>query len=81
MMARVALGHTGRPLKAAPAMAVSFALVNLAAIVRGLLPLVFPQSLIQFVALSGALWGAAFLIFLVVYAPILLRPRIDGRPG
>jgi len=81
MMARVSLGHTGRPLKAAPAMAVAFALLNLAAVARGVLPLLFPQSLIQFVALSGALWGAAFLIFLFIYAPILLRPRIDGKAG
>ena len=81
MMARVSLGHTGRPLKAAPAMAVAFALLNLAAIVRGLLPLLFPQSLIQFVALSGALWSAAFFIFLLIYAPIFLRPRIDGKAG
>ena len=81
MMARVSLGHTGRPLKAAPAMAVAFALLNLAAVVRGVLPLLFPQSLIQFVALSGTLWVAAFMMFIFVHAPILLRPRIDGKPG
>ncbi len=81
MMARVSLGHTGRPLKAAPAMAVAFALMNLAAIIRGLLPLLFPQSLIQFVALSGILWIVAFLIFIFIYTPIFLRPRIDGKPG
>jgi len=23
----------------------------------------------------------AFAIFLAIYTPILLRPRIDGRPG
>lgn len=81
MMARVALGHTGRPLKAAPSMAVAFALMNLAALIRGLLPLLFPQSLIQFVSLSGALWMAGFLIFVFVYTPILLRPRVDGKAG
>ena len=32
-------------------------------------------------ALAGALWLAAFAIFLAVYAPILLRPRADGKPG
>lgn len=81
MMARVSLGHTGRPLKTAPSMAVAFAMLNLAAVVRGVLPLLFPQSLIQFVALSGTLWVGAFMIFIFVYAPILLRPRIDGKPG
>jgi len=81
MMARVSLGHTGRPLKAAPSITVAFALLNLAAIVRGLLPLLFPQLLIEFVLVSGALWGAAFLIFLFIYASILLWPRIDGKAG
>ncbi|HZD41307.1 MAG TPA: NnrS family protein [Terriglobales bacterium] len=81
MMARVSLGHTGRPLRAALSMAVAFALLNLAALIRGVLPLLFPQSLIQLVAVSGALWTAAFLTFLFVYAPILLQPRIDGKPG
>jgi uncharacterized protein involved in response to NO len=30
---------------------------------------------------SGALWSAAFLLFTMVYLPILCRPRIDGRAG
>jgi uncharacterized protein involved in response to NO len=30
---------------------------------------------------SGLLWAAAFAIFSVVYAPVLTRPRADGRPG
>jgi uncharacterized protein involved in response to NO len=30
---------------------------------------------------SGALWSAAFLLFAIVYLPILSRPRADGRPG
>jgi uncharacterized protein involved in response to NO len=81
MMARVSLGHTGRPLKAAPATAVAFVLINLAAVLRGLLSVFFPEMLLDFVALSGALWISAFLIFTVVYVPILTAPRIDGRPG
>jgi uncharacterized protein involved in response to NO len=31
--------------------------------------------------LSGLLWIAAFLIFVIVYTPILTQPRIDGQPG
>lgn len=81
MMARVSLGHTARPLKAAPATAVAFGLVNLAALVRGLLPSIFLAWLPQLVMLAGALWIAAFLIFIVVYTPILIQPRVDGRPG
>ena len=32
------------------------------------------------VLLAGLLWIGAFGIFVWLYAPILLRPRIDGRP-
>ena len=81
MMARVALGHTARPLKVGPAMAAAFILLNLAAVLRGVLPSLFPLWFSLLVLLSGVLWIAAFLIFVVVYAPILLAPRIDGQPG
>jgi uncharacterized protein involved in response to NO len=81
MMARVALGHTGRPLVASHAMAVAFVAVTLAACVRVLGPLVFPNGYLLTLTAAGALWTAAFLLYLVVYAPILLRPRIDGLAG
>jgi len=80
MMARVSLGHTGRPLKTARPVALAFVLVNLAAVIRGILPIIFPQWLPQLVALSGSLWMAAFSLFFLIYFPILTQPRIDGRP-
>jgi uncharacterized protein involved in response to NO len=81
MMARVSLGHTARPLKVGPGMTFAFAAVNLAAVIRGLLPIFYPQWFFQLVILSGALWLVAFAIFIVVYAPILIQPRLDGRAG
>ncbi|HET9884412.1 MAG TPA: NnrS family protein [Candidatus Binatia bacterium] len=81
MMARVSLGHTARPLKVTSSIAVAFALLNIAAVLRGLLPSIFPLWFSQLVILSGMLWIAAFLIFVIVYAPILTQPRIDGQPG
>jgi uncharacterized protein involved in response to NO len=81
MMARVSLGHTARPLKVGFSMTVAFVLVNVAAILRGLLPSLFPLWFPQLVFLSGMLWIAAFLVFVIVYAPILTRPRIDCQPG
>jgi uncharacterized protein involved in response to NO len=30
---------------------------------------------------SGLLWTAAFAVYLVVYAPILVLARADGKPG
>ena len=81
MMARVSLGHTARPLSVGYSMAVAFALVNIAAVLRGLLPSIFPLWFSQLVLMSGVLWIAAFLMFVIVYAPILTQPRIDGQPG
>jgi uncharacterized protein involved in response to NO len=81
MMARVALGHTGRMLVAPRPMAVAFLAINLAAAVRCFGPLVVPASYLQVLVVSGVLWMLAFAIFVVTYAPILIRARIDGRPG
>ena len=81
MMARVSLGHTARTLKVTFSIVVAFALLNIAAVLRGLLPSIFPLWFSQLVILSGMLWIAAFLIFVIVYAPILTQPRIDGQPG
>ena len=81
MMARVSLGHTGRPLKVGPGMTIAFAAVNFAAVTRGLLPILYPQWLSQLVILSGGLWLVAYAIFIVVYVPILLQPRLDGKSG
>jgi uncharacterized protein involved in response to NO len=30
---------------------------------------------------AGVLWIAAFGLFAAIYTPILLRPRVDGKPG
>jgi uncharacterized protein involved in response to NO len=81
MMARVSLGHTARPLKVESSMVIAFILINVAAVLRGLLPSIFPLWFSQLVILSGMLWIAAFLMFAIVYAPILTQPRIDGQPG
>jgi len=79
MMARVSLGHTGRPLKVGAAMTSAFVLINLAAVGRGLLPPFFPQFFSQLIVASGVFWIAAFTIFIIVYTPILIQPRVDGR--
>jgi uncharacterized protein involved in response to NO len=33
------------------------------------------------VILSGVLWLVAYAIFIVVYVPVLLQPRLDGKLG
>ena len=80
MMARVALGHTGRVMRSATSVNLAFVLANLAAGVRVFGPAFLPTWYVSWVLLAGALWVAAFAIFAWVYTPILLRPRADGRP-
>lgn len=81
MMARVALGHTGRAMHAALPTVMAFALVNAAAVARVILPLVEPRFLTHWLVAATVLWVAAFALFLAVYAPMLIQPRVDGRPG
>jgi uncharacterized protein involved in response to NO len=81
MMARVSLGHSGREMRAVKGISLAFALVNLAAIVRVLLPMVMPDHYVALISASGVIWVVAFLLFAFVYTPILIRPRVDGRPG
>lgn len=78
MLARVSLGHTGRPLKPVPAMSLAFILLNLAVPVRVWLAPVWPQTGFW---LSALCWSGAFVLFVCFYAGILYRPRPDGRPG
>ena len=81
MMARVSLGHTGRALRASNAMAIAFVLINLATLLRVLLPLVLPDWYTLLIYGSTLSWLAAFSLFMFVYAPILTSPRIDGQEG
>ena len=81
MMARVSLGHTGRLLEPAPVMTRAFVAINLAALIRVTLPLFFPGVYMHIMTAAGLAWVAAFGLFVVVYAPMLLRPRVDGKPG
>ena len=81
MMARVALGHTGRALKASNVMAIAFVLINLAALFRVLIPVLLPAWFGSFVVVSTYCWLAAFSLFAFYYAPILSTPRADGQPG
>lgn len=83
MMARVSLGHTGRSLVLRPITVAGFVLVTLAAVLRVFGPLLdaSARAYPTWIALSAAAWAAAFVLFLVAYFWILVRPRADGKPG
>ena len=81
VMTRASLGHTGRPLRAHPIVAVAYGVVALAVMVRVFGPKLLAMDYATAVLVSAALWIAAFIAYLAVYAPILVRPRADGKPG
>ena len=81
MMARVALGHTGRAIESSRLINGCFILLNLAAITRVFGPLLLPQQYTMWVHLSGGLWILSFLLFSIIYTPMLIKPRVDGKAG
>ncbi|MGZ8236488.1 MAG: NnrS family protein [Methylobacter sp.] len=81
MMARVSLGHTGRALKASNSIAIAFVLINLAALIRVLLPIALPGWYDVLLYVSTLSWLAAFALFIFVYAPILTSTRVDMQEG
>ena len=81
MMSRVSLGHTGRMLTVARPITFAYALVALAALVRAGGPIVVPNGYVWVLVVAGALWTMAFGTFVAVYFPVLVSPRVDGKPG
>jgi len=81
MMVRTTRGHTGMPLRADRFDVACFALVIGAALVRVGAPLLAPSLALPAIVAAAALWSSGFALFAVRYAPILIRPRRDGKPG
>ena len=78
MMARVALGHTGRPIAASLPVVLAFWLMQGAALARCFAILIGDANYRFWIGTSGLLWVAVFIIYLAVHAPMLLRARPDG---
>jgi uncharacterized protein involved in response to NO len=81
VMTRVALGHTGRPLVVSRVTTVAYLLLTACVLVRVFGGWMLPAQYVSVMFAAAALWAAAFILFLVVYTPILARPRADGKPG
>jgi uncharacterized protein involved in response to NO len=80
VMTRASLGHTGRPLIVDPLITLAYLLLTAAAVIR-VFGLAFGLNYPSVIVLAALCWSVAFGIFLVIYAPILWRPRIDGKTG
>ncbi|MCP4992604.1 MAG: NnrS family protein [Gammaproteobacteria bacterium] len=82
MMARVSLGHTGRSIDQPPRiMPTVFVLLNITALLRVFGPMLLPEKYNMWIHISGGLWAICFLGFAIAYIPMLLKPRLDGKPG
>ena len=81
MMSRVSLGHTGRNIDHNNLLLIAFLLIAITPVLRVLLPALIPGIYHQAVIISGLSWIVAFTLFSIVLAPILIKPREDGRDG
>jgi uncharacterized protein involved in response to NO len=74
VMTRASRGHSGRELSADRITSLIYALVTLAAVLRVTAAFAVDGAM-QMLILSACLWIAAFGLFALCYAPMLLRPR------
>lgn len=81
VMTRVGLGHTGRSLVLPRGAVGIYLLVHAGAAARVLGALAPGPAQSPLLLIGGLLWAAAFGLFAILYGPILLRPRVDGKEG
>ena len=81
MMARVTLGHTGRPLQVTPMMTVAFVAISASAVLRVFGPWLRADLTRTALISSATLWALAFALYVVGNARYLTAPRPDGKPG
>jgi uncharacterized protein involved in response to NO len=79
MMSRITLGHTGHDVHH-PSVWIALAqwLLILGVVSRVFLPIFLLNYYVYLIALSQVLWIAAFIIFVAVNFPLLIKPRVDG---
>jgi uncharacterized protein involved in response to NO len=80
MITRTALGHTARPLQAGPAETLMYLALHVGAVLRVFAALGGNATTALLLA-SAACWSLSFLLYVAVYGPRLMRPRLDGKDG
>lgn len=79
VMSRASLGHTGRRLIAPRRIVWAYYLLTAAALLRVAGPMLASDIYAATLAAAGLLWIGAFLLFTLVYAPILTTPRVHTK--
>ncbi len=74
---RVALGHTGRPLRAARTIVIAYVLLNVAVAARVAAPAAGSHYLTA-LEIAACGWIVAWSLFVLTYTPILLRARVSS---
>ena len=74
---RVALGHTGRPLRASRLTAIAYIVLNVAAVARVAAPAMGSHYLTA-VEVAALGWLVTWSLFLLAYSSALFRPRVSS---
>ena len=79
VMTRASLGHTGRTRHAGPMTVLIYVLVNVGTMLRVFVPTPdTPTALTSLMlALAAVGWSGAYVLFVVMYGPFLVRPSLD----
>ncbi len=75
MMTRATLGHSGRALSAGAGTILIYLLINGAAFLRVATPFLDASLQPSITVVSAVVWSLAFMSFVVVYGPLLVRSK------
>lgn len=78
VMTRAIIGHSGRPINNEGIITTYLCLINLAAITRILAPLILSDYYVTLLFVSGLCWVLAYLMFLLRFLPVVIKPRADA---
>jgi uncharacterized protein involved in response to NO len=78
IMLRATLGHTGRKIEMSKTIATMFMAISIGAIIRFIIPVFWPHLFIQSLHHSMGFWTLAFLIYLIKFIPIVIKPRVQS---
>lgn len=79
-MCRVILGHTGRNVFDPPRIVFwIFAILLLGGVIRVFFPIIDSNNYLIWIGVSQMLWIISFLIFAIIFFPMLLRPALENE--
>ena len=78
IMIRATLGHTGRKVESSKAIKAMYFFIILGALIRFIVPVIAPDYFIRSLHHSMGHWTMAFLIYLIFFAHMCFKPRLDS---